>query len=363
MKIMADGPTNYDKKAGASGLWIKNRNLGRRYNRKGMKRILQIGLVLLIGGLLIRRLWPGEDGEAGWLYLERGPWLLPVLTLMLAPLNWALEVGKWRWFFERSAAPSWPRAFAAYFAGIAAALVSPARAGEYGGRLWLTPAQARWPAFTAMLAGNCCQWAVMMGAGAVGLAYYGAHYWPPARMAPWLTALLPLSWLAAAALLAAVLLARALWKRWTPASGRDSLAWRWRARLRGVERFSPAVMAGGLALSAARYGVYGIQFLLLLWFFGVAAPLQGMLAAIASLYALQAGVPLPPLAQLPARGGIAVALWSVFGANDLAVLAAAGLVFIINAAIPALLGVLVMTVYTTFPIQHQNSVSYENRAD
>lgn len=116
----------------------------------------------------------------------------------------------------------------------------------------------------------------------------------------------------------------------------------------------------GLALLFAflRYFTYSFQYFLLLKFYGIPAPWLDAAAGIATIFLIQASVPLPPAVGLLARGQIALFVWGFFTADQLDILAATFTLFVINIALPSLAGLLFIARLNIF-----KSMSYESKGE
>ncbi len=96
------------------------------------------------------------------------------------------------------------------------------------------------------------------------------------------------------------------------------------------------MLAGSYA--ALRLSVYCVQLYLLLRFFGLVLPLIKTLAGIAGIYLVQAGLPLPPGANLLTRAEIGLLLWGDAPEIVAATVLAFTTLFIVNVLLPALPG-------------------------
>lgn len=293
---------------------------------------------LLAAGLLYE-LATQAPGEA-FLYaiapFSGGSWWLLSGALALMPLNWWVEVCKWRSLIMRTEAMSLPRAGQAVMAGVAVSLFTPNRVGEYGGRVLFVQPENRWFAAGATVLGNFAQVLVLVSGGTAGLLWLSHRLdWPGTA---WLDhAVLPaycgliLLWLAYLNLPRARVRLRQyrIVKRLKRLVKVDTQHW-------------PEVSRSDLAWQAAwatgRYLVYSLQYFLLLRCFGVSPGFFDGFAGISLLFLLQTGLPLPPLSGLLARGNLAVALWGQFGASAAASLSATFGLWIINLILPAFFG-------------------------
>ena len=112
-----------------------------------------------------------------------------------------------------------------------------------------------------------------------------------------------------------------------------------------------------IAWAFLRYLTYSVQYWLLLQFFGIEVSVLEAFAAIATIFLIQTGIPLPLVGAFLARAEIALFIWGYFEASEISILAATFGLFIINLALPALLGALFIVI-----INVQKSPAYEKNA-
>jgi hypothetical protein len=242
----------------------------------------------------------------------------------------------WKW--QRLLQPFWSvspwQAFKAVAAGITLSLFTPNRVGDYGGRILAVPAQHNWHAVIATMAGNIAQMLALFTGGLVGALYYLeiqgglpklllSSFWWVLFLGIAITYLFyfNLHWLA--------IILKSL-----------PIPRKWLKPVLMIRRFNRRQLAEALVLAFCRYSVYCMQYYLFARFFGFDAPLSGALSGIATIFLFQATVPLPPIAALLARGEAALLVWEPFTDNELSILGATFGLFILNLALPALLGVI-----------------------
>lgn len=255
-------------------------------------------------------------------------------ALLLVPLNWLAETRKWHTFIRQfEPMPLW-KALLAVWVGVCFSLFTPNRVGEYGGRLLFVRPEHRWKAVMANVVGNYGQLLVILSAGMAGAWVYAGQNWVGCEWfgtAAWMLA----------PVMAALLLLYFHLGRLPAWSNRIKLPRFLQPVLKeaaAMACFNRRELAGILGWAAARYFIYATQYFLLLRFLGINAGFTDAYAAIATIFLVQTSLPLPPLAGLVARGNIAVQVWSVFGANEIASLAATFTLWIINLILPALIG-------------------------
>lgn len=322
-------------------------------------RLAKIGLAVILGYVLYKQLWGGDHWEAFLSFWTQDRWqenrFYLILTLLLMPFNWWLETAKWWVLLQRIYPSRFSQAFLAVLNGISLSLFTPHRIGEYGGRILNYPPKAHAKVIMASLVANFGQLLCLITAGFGGIIFWGRSFFEqlgiiydiglylggPILVLLWwgffsIRRLLPY-------------LQQIKWPSW--------LAWLPKT-LAHAKQFDKHLLVQSAALAGTRYLIYSIQFVCLLFFFGLTIPWHILLSGVFVIYLLQSGLPLPPALALLSRGELGVLIWQNFAVNPLAILAASVALFIINLAIPALLGLMVIVKTNV-----TKSLQYEERAD
>lgn len=129
----------------------------------------------------------------------------------------------------------------------------------------------------------------------------------------------------------------------------------WVKDIKVLRDFTRTELAEILAWAWLRYAIYATQYYFLLRFFDIGADAVSAFFCIGAIFLLQTSVPLPPIIGLMARGNVAIHVWSLFGANEINILAATFGLWIINLILPALCGA-----FFIFSINISKSLGYEN---
>lgn len=329
--------------------------------QKGYRQVfpfLKVGLTaLLLGGIFYQLAYHNNlktifneflssfwEGRASYLCLAFG----------LMPFNLVFETRKWLEFTRFFYKMGFWQAYRAVFAGMSLAVITPNRIGEYGGRLLLMPAKVRGRLAISMLFSNYCQWIVLFFGGLIGFCWFAFN------QLHWQLYLICIIMVAGGLACVLLLLLLFLQIGWIlPFFGKCGLK-KWgrfvRRQLLLLRTITPRVRWRALQWAALRYLTYSLQYWYLLQFFGIKVNLIEGLAGIASIFLIQTGVPLSAGLALLARGEIAVFVWSHFGANEISVLAATFVLFIINLILPALLGAIIL-------VQRNDSKSLDYEKD
>lgn len=306
-----------------------------RWNRQTVLRLL-VGL--LAYGFVLYRL-----AQADWALLRQAfaqgegwPLLAMLLALGLMPAVWAVEALKWgratRGFMPTSFGQRWRTV--GY--GVAVGMLTPNRMGEPLGRLAQVPAGHRGSALAASVWCAMSQQLATLLFGAIALVFGDLM---PHLGAPW-GRMLGLALGAMALLAAGLLLAMMRYDR--------LLDWlqrrRWVQRLLGADERLAMPLAAPTALSIVglsmfKYLIFSSQYVLLLWAFGVDAPLASLYAGVALSYLFVTFVPSVAATELGVRLGAALAIIGPLSPNHGGVAAAALALWAINMALPALMAV------------------------
>ncbi len=295
-------------------------------------------LVLALCGAIWRRLATADFSsflvqlEQGW--SVRRFWLLAATALM--PLNWWLEAAKWRHLMILNGQlPGQPQAFRAVMTGLALALFTPARIGDYLGRSLQAGPFGKWRAARATLLSHLAQWIPMLSTGIPAWLWLKAPAKSAQLLAPGSFLLLALS--GTILYLSLEHLSKILHNDHRKNDRFPFRLFRLPLTEENQATFPPQKhLAKALGMGALRYGVYSLQLYFLLVFFGLPLTWSEGLAGVWLVFLLQSGLPLPFVGSVLLRTELAFWVWAEPDAT--AVLAAMTGLFVLNLALPALLG-------------------------
>lgn len=265
------------------------------------------------------------------------PVLLVVAALML--VNWLLEAFKWRHLLKGVEHVPLGRAFTATIAGTSVGFVSINRTGEFVGRVLFLAPENRIAGGFATALGSIGQFVITLATGGVGLLLLTALGSPLPWHAGWiswilttltsLVAFIALVLYLYPGLLRQLLLLVPFLHRFEQASG-------------VLSRYQRSDLLNVLLLSVARYGVFGFQFVLLLRAFGAGVDHMEAILAVTLIYLIATLIPSVMLTELGVRGSVAMAVLAPLGADDALVLMATTCLWLVNVALPASVGSLIL---------------------
>lgn len=290
-----------------------------------------------LGRLLRWGLWLSLTGWLCWMFRDRwqdvlsttalptGPLWALALAIVLMPLNWGLEMWKFRILLGPEVRPPLSHLLRSVLGGITLSMTLPNRLGESIGRLAVLPAAWRGAGLSASLTGSLLQMIWILAGGMMAIAWGEGTAW--ARILESLPAFswwLPVVTLALA--LSAVLAIR-------PLRGILLSSWAHFKKSLGFERVTAAALTGLL-----RYGTFILQYLILLRFAGAASRLEDGIFFAALVFFCQSVLPLPPAIGWVGRLQLAVLVSGWAGIHAGQAMFASLLLWMINLFLPGILG-------------------------
>ena len=252
-------------------------------------------------------------------------------------VNWGLETRKWQVLLRGLVHMPFPRAFQAILSGLAFAMNTPNRVGEYGGRVLFVPEGMRLRAVSLTLAGSLAQLLVTMVMGSIGLTLLRQQLVAGignASAGMWIDVFRTIT--AVCAVLGMALYFRLGWLvrllDRIPGSGRVT------RHVMVMGTLTVSVLLRVLLLSVLRFLVFGIQYILMLRFLQVNVGWWSGFWMVSVLFLLLAMVPTIALLELGLRWRYSLVLFGMFSTDAVAIYASATGIWLVNLVIPALAG-------------------------
>lgn len=306
---------------------------------KTINFIIKLTIVALLAWVIYKNVFGKQDANEIWrLFLENLKkqnisWL--VLAILLMPVNWIFETLKWRVLIESIEKLSFKRSFAAIISGVTLSIFTPNRIGEYGGRVLFVKPKNNWKSVIATLVGSFSQLLVILSMGMIGFVYFAGKYFDVENH------LLQGVFSIMVALIGMMFFGFYNIELVIPFFKKIPHIYKLRRFFKDItvlRNYDSKTLSKALGFAFLRYAVYTLQYLLLLYFFGINITLIQGLSGIATIFILQTSIPLPPLVGLLARSEIALLVWGIFSSNELSILASTFVLWILNLIIPALFG-------------------------
>lgn len=264
-------------------------------------------------------------------------WLVS-LAILGVPLNWGLETVKWHRIIQHIEPLPFKKSMQATLTGLTVSLITPNRTGEFAGRmLYVKPENRFQGAFVSVIC-SIGQLSITVLLGAISAIAYIDLYKPN-----WIYSA---STIGIGSVVIVVLLLPILFFFLLQAGVVDLLLDKWKHKWSQVENITTLLhqmqskdYSMIIWMSFLRYGVYCLQFYVLLLFFQSGITSADAVVFIPINFLGITAIPSIALAELGVREAIAVGLINQPHILPIAVLCATFSLWFINLAIPALSGV------------------------
>lgn len=292
---------------------------------------LSIPIVVIV---LYYQLFIVSDAQQAWIVFQQSfalsrIWFL-FLCLLLVPLNLGLEALKWQKLVSHLHSFSLSNSFRSLFAGIALSIFTPKRVGEYAGRIMLLNKNHK-QAITAMFVGNLSQTLANLSLGLFTMLIFLSKFDIDYKNQTLLLIL---------AVLICLCLAWIYFHLETMVIKFQHVSF-FKKHLQFLDiigRFDRTTLFQLLLYSTAKYIIFIIQFVLIIKALGVEISLFWGIICASSVFFIKTMLPVPASVELAARGSIAIYFFSFFSDNNIGILVASLLLWVVNLAIPAIIG-------------------------
>jgi hypothetical protein len=250
-------------------------------------------------------------------------------AFFLVVLNWGIEVFKWKLLIKNVQVLSLKYLFFSVMSGVTLGLITPNRIGEFGGRLFYLDKKSRLKGLDATIKGSVSQMLITVLAGVAGLVIVVSK--------DILSFSSGLKLIFAISILMGLLLILFYF-----ISGNiiNKLLFFFKERLsKPISTFSGKEFLKINFLSLLRYLVFFFQFYLLLLFFKIEINLSDAFALIPLVFLTVSFIPSFAFAEMGIRGSASVFFIGMVSSDHIGILVAALLLWLINIAFPAVVGV------------------------
>ncbi len=243
-----------------------------------------------------------------------------LVAILLMPVNWILETIKWR-LLIKSAEP-FPHLLKSIIAGVTLGFVTPGRSGEFVGRVLFVSEENKAKIFYLSSIGGIAQSVATLVAGVFFVfVWSGNSFFYGITIGVAVVFLLVYFRFD---LLNQLISSNSFLAKHSLVIGEEELP-------------SMLTQLQVLLLSFVRFGVYLLQYVLLMLFFGVSSNFWLMLINSGVFLVAQTFSPMMPFIDLSYRGGTALYVFAD-STNSLGVLSAVMMVWLINLVVPSVIG-------------------------
>lgn len=263
----------------------------------------------------------------------------PLLVVVLMVVHWNIEAYKWRLLVQHIQPISYKRACRSVLSGQAIAFNTPNRLGDSVGRAIFLEEGNRLRGIALSFVGSTSQLVVYFVAGLIALLYLKLDILETTKQTLnvstyWYNGFVMIVTVGTGLLL--LLYYRISWiiRRLE----RISFVKKHRYLVQELENFRPGELTRILLLSASRYVIYMVQYVLLLQVFEVQVSALDTACIVSVMFLVLAIVPSITLAELGLRGKIGLVLFGLLSMNSVGIVAVMAGIWIINLIIPAVIG-------------------------
>lgn len=300
--------------------------------------ILKIIIVALSYAYVVYTLYKAPDlSELHNLFLSFSIYQVLIFSLVcfLMIVNWSIEALKWQMLAKELEPLTYIKAIKAVFAGVTVGLATPNRAGEFGGRILFLKKQNRSLGSFLALAGSFSQLAVTLILGLFGFFLLLINI-PQSRE---LFIVKDVLIIAIGVLFAGFVLFMYLKMDFVSGKiGKLPLINKYKNLSNYPELWNISKKLKVFAYSVIRYLVFIHQFYLLVYVMGIDVDYINAILLVSVIYLLMAVIPIISIGEPGLRTSVSLILFSIFTNQSAAVFTASILLWIINVAIPAIIG-------------------------
>ncbi len=279
--------------------------------------------------------------------------ILSVICFVLVFVNWGIETEKWQYLIRKIEKVPYIRAYKAVLSGVAISSFTPNRVGEFMGRVFILEKANRIEGILITILGSISQFLVTFILGATGIAIFVLAFQNLITEALGITDQVFIYLYIALALVSLVLFAFFLMLYLKVSVVKDFvnrlIGNRWKKLKRYTRVFNlyqPRELLRVLGYSLLRYVVFTLQFYLMLKIFGISLPIIPGFIMISIIYFTITIIPTIAIAELGIRGSVSLFIIGTYMESqglsdiqsDLGIIAATSAIWLINLAIPALIG-------------------------
>ncbi len=250
-------------------------------------------------------------------------------------LNWFLESLKWRKLLETVEKIPFKKSLQGVLTGITLGLLTPKRIGDVGGRCLMLKKNSRKKGVLAFGVSSVLQSIVTVLLGLVALFVFAGFNFISLKQ----ELVLIISALALFFILVMIILNLPKISTWL---GKIPFLASQQETLKFLQNISFIQLAEAFLLSFLRYVVFSFQLFLLIRFSGISLGVLEIFAGTGLTYLLMSFFPLSSIAELGVRGSIAAFVFGWFLKDTGGVIMSVFGIWIINLALPALLGTMLI---------------------
>lgn len=259
-------------------------------------------------------------------------WLILFLIFLLMFLNWFIESIKWKFLISKVEPISTKRAIESVFCGLTWAVFTPNRIGEYGGRIFFLSPRKRIQGMVAMSVGHIAQMVLTNVIGALAMLWFIYRFLEMDSILFYAISFLVFSF----SFFFILFYFNIHWLNNLILN--IKILKNFKIFFKVLTRYKKKELGKVMLYSISRFLVFTSQYLLIMGLLipNVSAYESAFLVFI--LFFVQSALPSLDLLDIGVRSMTAAYFFSFITSQEIAVMAAAALIWLVNLIIPAILG-------------------------
>ncbi len=305
-------------------------------NKKHINLIIKAAIFILAAVFIFNKLNDNDDlikfnNLIKQLDLKKVTLILSAIFLLML-VNWGTEALKWQFLIKKIERITFWRAIESVFCGLTWAVFTPNRVGEYGGRVFFLSQRRRIQGVVVMMVGNIAQMVITNVLGALALLWFINRF---ANLNNWL--LYAIVFLGCSFSLFFVVFYFNI--RWLNQLLKAIKFLKKYQRFFGIlGSYRLKELTKVLNFSLLRFCVFTTQYQLIIYLLIPGLSWQLSLPMILILFFVQSALPSLDLFDVGVRSMTATYFFSFVTNHEIAIMAAASLIWLVNLIIPAILG-------------------------
>jgi hypothetical protein len=305
-------------------------------NKKILGYLLKLTIVCFAAYFIYQKLTNNKNLDEFFLLINQlsqvkvYSYLALIFALML--VNWLLESSKWQFLLVKIEKISFYKAVESVFCGLTWAVFTPNRIGEYGGRILFLSPRKRIQGAIAMSVGQIAQMVITNVLGATALLWFIYHFKP---IDSWL--FIAISLLVLGFCFFFLLFYFNI--RWLEKSlSSIKFLKRFQKYFSVLSQYHQKELMKVMLYSLARFAVFTSQYLLVIHLLITEINLAQSAMMVFLLFFIQSALPSLDLLDIGVRSLTATYFFSFITNQDIAIMAAAALIWLFNLILPAIIG-------------------------
>jgi len=265
--------------------------------------------------------------------------IIPLLIIILMPVNWLIESVKWKYLVRKFSNISLWTSLKGVFTGLTAAVFTPNRIGEYFGRIVVLDDKYRIKGIFATIVGSFAQILTTVFFGIISLYLLVENKSATDSLIQYNNTW---TWifLSIMMIITVLLYFNISWFEWI--FRYIPFVKKYRKHFVILKDYSKKDLFVTLFYSVLRYVVFVSQYILFLYFFDVRVGIYESIICIGAGYLVILAVPTFTIAEIGVRGSVALFFLEMFSQNTTGIISATVSLWIVNLAIPAFLGSIIL---------------------